>query len=110
MKDQTINRLKIIQENIEKSNPISRPNIICVSKTFPISKLEPLIKYGHHHYGENKVQEAEKKWGEILKLNTKIKIHTVGKLQSNKAKNNTSDATDAKLVSDMEGNPFEESA
>ena len=86
MKDQTINRLKIIQENIEKSNPISRPNIICVSKTFPISKLEPLIKYGHHHYGENKVQEAEKKWGEILKLNTKIKIHMVGKLQSNKAK------------------------
>ena len=46
----------------------------------------PLIQYGHDHFGENKVQEAEAKWSEIKKAKTKLKLHMIGKLQSNKAK------------------------
>ena len=57
-----------------------------MSKTFPFSALEALIKSGHYHYGENKVQEAEDKWSESLKKKPNLKIHMVGKLQSNKAK------------------------
>ena len=57
-----------------------------MSKTFPFSALEALIKSGHYHYGENKVQEAEDKWSESLKKEPNLKIHMVGKLQSNKAK------------------------
>ena len=57
-----------------------------MSKTFPLSDLEALIKSGHYHYGENKVQEAEQKWSEKLKTEPNLKIHMVGKLQSNKAR------------------------
>ena len=46
----------------------------------------PLIQYGHDHFGENKVQEAEAKWSEIKKAKTNLKLHMIGKLQSNKAK------------------------
>ena len=56
------------------------------SKTFSINTIKPLIDYGHIHFGENKVQEADEKWSEIRKINNKIKLHMVGKLQSNKAK------------------------
>ncbi len=86
MSDETINKLKIIQESLENFNNINKPNIICVSKTFPISKLEPLIRAGHCHFGENKVQEAEQKWSEIQNSKKNLKIHMIGKLQSNKAK------------------------
>ncbi len=86
MTNETINKLKIIQENLRNNTKSIEPNIICVSKTFPLSKLEPLINYGHCHFGENKVQEAEKKWSQIFKINKNLKIHMVGKLQSNKAK------------------------
>ena len=86
MTNETINKLKIIQENLRNNTKSIEPNIICVSKTFPLSKLEPLINYGHCHFGENKVQEAEKKWSQIVKINKNLKIHMVGKLQSNKAK------------------------
>ena len=86
MNDKSVNNLKIIKDTIENSNNISKPNIICVSKTFPISRLEPLINSGHYHFGENKVQEAVEKWSERLKLEPNLKIHMVGKLQSNKAK------------------------
>ena len=78
--------MKIIQENLKNLSNSSKPHIICVSKTFPLSKLEPLINFGHCHFGENKVQEAEKKWSQILQTNTNLKIHMIGKLQSNKAK------------------------
>ena len=86
MINETINKLKIIQENLKNLTNSSRPHIICVSKTFPLSKLEPLINFGHCHFGENKVQEAEIKWSQIVKTNKNLKIHMVGKLQSNKAK------------------------
>ena len=87
MNDEAINKLKLIQDNIKNSNHnSSKPNIICVSKTFSMDKLKGLIDFGHHHFGENKVQEAEVKWTEIKKINTDLKIHMVGKLQTNKAK------------------------
>ena len=86
MINETINKLKIIQENLKNLSNSSKPHIICVSKTFPLSKLQPLINFGHCHFGENKVQEAEIKWSQIVKLNKNLKIHMVGKLQSNKVK------------------------
>ena len=86
MVNETINKLKIIQENLKNLSNSSKPHIICVSKTFPLSKLQPLINFGHYHFGENKVQEAETKWSQIVKINKNLKIHMVGKLQSNKVK------------------------
>ena len=60
--------------------------IIAVSKTFPIDKILPLIEHGHTDFGENKVQEATEKWKEIKKINSQIKLHMIGKLQTNKVK------------------------
>ena len=63
-----------------------KPNIVVVSKTFPISDILPLINHGHVHFGENKVQEALIKWENIKQDFHKIKLHMIGKLQSNKFK------------------------
>ena len=68
-----------------KNNKII-PRIIAVSKTFKLDHILPLIEYGHIDYGENKVQEALEKWSEIKSKNNKIKLHLIGKLQTNKAK------------------------
>jgi len=62
------------------------PKIIAVSKTFPIENILPLIEHGHLHYGENKVQEALDKWTEVRFKNTNIKLHLIGRLQTNKVK------------------------
>jgi len=62
------------------------PQIIAVSKTFSISHVLPLIEGGHIHFGENKVQEALEKWSEIKNKNSNLKLHMIGKLQSNKVK------------------------
>ncbi len=62
------------------------PKIIAVSKTFKIDKIFPLIEYGHIDFGENKVQEAVDKWTEIKLKNSNIKLHMIGKLQTNKVK------------------------
>jgi len=62
------------------------PEIIAVSKTFSISHVLPLIEGGHIHFGENKVQEALEKWSEIKNKNSNLKLHMIGKLQSNKVK------------------------
>ena len=59
-------------------------NLIIVCKTFSMNKILPLIETGHVHFGENKVQEAELKWKEVKKKNSNIKLHMVGKLQTNK--------------------------
>ena len=75
-----------INSNIEKLNPKQKVNIVAVSKTFPLDHIKPLIDFGHNHFGENKVQEAISKWKQIKIQNKKIKLHMVGKLQSNKAK------------------------
>ena len=81
-----VERFTKIKSNIASLKPINPVNIIAVSKTFPLDHIHPLIQYGHIHYGENKVQEASAKWSEQKKLNQKIKLHMIGKLQSNKAK------------------------
>ena len=86
----TVKNLLDIQNNIKiflnKLNIISNPKIVAVSKTFKIDKILPLIEYGHIDFGENKVQEAIEKWTEIKKKNSKIKLHMIGKLQTNKVK------------------------
>jgi PLP dependent protein len=76
-----------IKELTDKRQLKTSPKIIVVSKTFPLDKVKPLIDSGHTHFGENKIQEAEIKWSEITKINKNIKLHMIGKLQSNKAKN-----------------------
>ena len=88
MKDQAINKLISIQENIKNLNTQNDipAQIVCVSKTFPLSKLLPLVNFGHNHFGENKVQEAEEKWSELKKSNENLKLHMVGRLQTNKVK------------------------
>jgi len=67
-------------------NIIRIPKIIAVSKTFTIDRILPLIDYGHIDYGENKVLEAIEKWTQVKVKNKKIKLHLVGKLQTNKVK------------------------
>ncbi len=62
------------------------PKIIAVSKTFKMDKILPLIEYGHIDFGENKVQEALEKWTNIKNSNDKVKLHLIGKLQTNKVK------------------------
>ena len=83
-----LERFNKIQADIlrESANLNELTKIIAVSKTFPIDRIEPLIKKGHIHFGENKDQEAEKKWLLTKKENKNLKIHMLGKLQSNKAK------------------------
>ena len=73
---------KISEYKIKDYNP----NIIAISKTFKIEHILPLIEYGHIHFGENKIQEAVDKWSEIKSKNIEIKLHMVGKLQTNKVK------------------------
>jgi pyridoxal phosphate enzyme (YggS family) len=74
-------KFKITSLNLNKS-----VNIIAVSKTFTFDYIKPLLDYGHFHFGENKVQEATAKWEEVKKINQNLKLHMIGKLQSNKAK------------------------
>jgi pyridoxal phosphate enzyme (YggS family) len=65
---------------------VNLPKIIAVSKTFKMDKILPLIDHGHVDFGENKIQEAVDKWAEIKSKNLNIKLHMIGKLQSNKVK------------------------
>ena len=60
--------------------------IIAVSKTFSMDKITPLIEYGHLDFGENKVQEAMKKWSDIKLSKSNLKLHLIGGLQTNKVK------------------------
>ena len=86
----TVKNLLVIQDNIKnylnKLNINNNPKIVAVSKTFEINKILPLIEYGHIDFGENKVQEAIEKWTEIKKTNSKVKLHMIGRLQTNKVK------------------------
>ncbi len=75
-----------IKDHLDEFNIRSYPKIIAVSKTFKFDKISPLIEYGHTDFGENKVQEAVEKWTEIKKINSSIKLHMIGKLQTNKVK------------------------
>ena len=64
----------------------TKPKIIVITKTFPIKNIVPLLEYGHIHYGENKIQEAEGKWTGIRNKYKNFQLHMVGKLQTNKVK------------------------
>tara|TARA_B110000211_G_scaffold26992_1_gene27503 strand:+ start:4642 stop:5280 length:639 start_codon:yes stop_codon:yes gene_type:complete len=77
-----VKRLENIKSLINNSNV----KIIAVSKTFTYDHIEPLVEHGHVHFGENKVQEAQAKWSNIKITKPSIKLHMIGKLQSNKAK------------------------
>ena len=81
-----VERFDKIKSNITLAKPIKSVNIIAVSKTFSLDHIRPLLEYGHNHFGENKVQEASAKWSELKKTNPNLKLHMIGKLQSNKAK------------------------
>tara|TARA_B110000881_G_scaffold203021_1_gene203404 strand:- start:88 stop:744 length:657 start_codon:yes stop_codon:yes gene_type:complete len=87
MLNNVINNYLSIQQNINKAK-LSSPNveIISVSKTFQMDKIMPLVLNGNIHFGENKVQEADSKWTEVLEKKPQIRLHMLGKLQSNKAK------------------------
>ena len=75
-----------IDRKIEAQKIHLTPKVIAVSKTFKLEKILPLIEYGHLDYGENKVQEAIEKWSEIKTKRQNIKLHLIGRLQTNKVK------------------------
>ena len=78
--------IRLIKLKIEDQNLSKLPKIIAVSKTFALDNILPLVEYGHLDYGENKVQEAIEKWSEIKIKKPQIKLHLIGKLQTNKVK------------------------
>ena len=84
------NLIDLTTEVKKKINSIGKknyePKIIAVSKTFSLESINPLIDYGHIHFGENKVQEATQKWLNLKGVNKSIKLHMLGKLQTNKVK------------------------
>jgi pyridoxal phosphate enzyme (YggS family) len=83
----SINNLTLIKDQLKtKFGLIKNLKIIAVSKTFPMSEISPLIENGQIHFGENKVQEAADKWSNVKKLNENLKLHMIGKLQTNKVK------------------------
>ncbi len=86
-----LNNLIVIQNSIKAKfnnikDRVKLPEIIAVSKTFPMSEILPLINHGHQHFGENKIQEALEKWVDIKKDFNHIKLHMIGSLQTNKVK------------------------
>ena len=77
--------ISAIEHRLKDQN-INQPKVIAVSKTFSLDKILPLIDYGHLDYGENKVQEAIEKWSDIKLTKKELKLHLIGKLQTNKVK------------------------
>ena len=83
----SINNLTIIERQIKsRFNQSISSQIIAVSKTFSMTEIKPLIDHGHIHFGENKVQESVEKWSDIKSTSQNIKLHMIGKLQTNKVK------------------------
>ena len=83
----SIHNLDLVKDQIKsKFDDLKNLKIIAVSKTFPMLEILPLIKSGHVHFGENKVQEAIDKWSIVKKTNENLKLHMIGKLQTNKVK------------------------
>ena len=86
----SVQRLKFVinkvKEVVDKKQLKITPQIIAVTKSFPLNKITPLLEIGHIHYGENKIQEAESKWINVKKKYKNLQLHMLGKLQSNKAK------------------------
>ena len=88
--DEAVKKLSLIENKIKKISVQkklkSHAQIIAVSKTFALDKIRPLLEKGHLHYGENKIQEAENKWGNVKNQYNGLQLHMLGKLQTNKAK------------------------
>ena len=84
MSHKIIDNINLIKKDIRLKN--EKVNIIAVSKTFSLEDIKPLIDHGHIHFGENKVQEAMQKWSDIKKNSKNLKLHMIGKLQTNKVK------------------------
>ena len=80
------NIISSIKSKLENKNYTTFPKVIAVSKTFKLEKILPLIDYGHLDFGENKVQEATEKWTKIKEEKSNLKLHLIGKLQTNKVK------------------------
>lgn len=80
-----LNQYKKIKQNIEDYSFNISPNLIVVTKGRSLADIQKIINVGHTHFGENRVQESINKWKDILKINTDIKLHFIGKLQTNKA-------------------------
>jgi len=76
----------LVHTKVKECNIENIPKIIAVSKTFEIQQIMPLIEYGHVDFGENKVQEAIDKWTNVKLKSPRIKLHLIGKLQTNKVK------------------------
>ena len=74
---------KIDEFSLDKYNP----KIIAVSKTFSENEILPLLNFGHLEFGENKVQEALQKWKNLKEKYDQVRLHMLGKLQTNKVKN-----------------------
>ena len=81
-----VDSLEKIKLKISSLKPVKPVKIIAVSKTFTLDYIKPLVNHGHQDFGENKVQEATAKWLGLKKENPNIRLHMIGKLQSNKAK------------------------
>ena len=82
---ESIKNLTYIRDKIKDVvDPI--PTIIAVSKTFGLNDIKPLLNFGHEHYGENKVQECKLKWHDLKLQYENIKLHMIGKLQTNKVR------------------------
>jgi pyridoxal phosphate enzyme (YggS family) len=106
-----LDNLKVIKEKVSKLQ--NKSNLIIVTKNRSFETILPIIQSGHLHFGENKVQEAKEKWSTFLHDNKNVKLHLIGKLQSNKAKDafalfdfiHTLDSEKlAKIFSDLEKN------
>jgi PLP dependent protein len=85
-----VNRLKLVQDQVKeivyKKQLKTNPTIIAVTKTFNLENITPLIDFGHTHFGENKIQEADLKWHNLKNKNLNLQLHMLGPIQSNKAK------------------------
>ena len=85
-----VRRLNLVKNNVkeifDKKQLKTIPQIIAVTKTFPLKEIIPLLESGHVHFGENKIQEAENKWPNVRNQYKNLKLHMLGKLQSNKVK------------------------
>ena len=81
--ENVVKNFDLVKEEISN---FKNANIVAVSKTFPIGHILPLINHGHQHFGENKVQEAQEKWTSIKIDFPQLKLHLIGKLQTNKVK------------------------
>ena len=75
-----------VNDIVEQKQLKIHPEIIVVTKTFPLNRIISLLDDGHNHFGENKIQEAEQKWNNQNEKYRNLKLHMIGKLQSNKAK------------------------